>query len=252
MASTTTPTPDPAAQPASAPLSEMQRMLYVFSAPSKTFTDIRRKASWFAPFILLAIMSYALVGAVSAKVGWDQVNDNQLKLRPKQLAQIENLPSDQREKRLAIMVTVTKGISYAFPVVQLVVLVIIAAIMMATMNFGAGARAGFGQCLAVTVYASLPGLIKSALAILFLLLGVGVEDFTFQNPIASNLSALPGVTAGTRLYQLLASFDIFNFWVLILAGIGFSIISGLKRSTTLAMVFGWYFLSALIGVAFAG
>jgi len=253
MASTVTPTPDPAVVPASAPLSEAQRILYVFSAPSKTFTDIRRKASWFVPFVLLAIVSYAFVATVATKVGWDQVNDNQLRMRPKQAAQIENLPPDQRARQLGIMVTVTKGISYAFPVVQLIVLVIIALIMMATLNFGAGARAGFGQCLAVTVYASLPGLIKSGLAILFLLLGVGgVENFTFQNPIASNLSALPGIEAGTRLYALLAGFDIFSFWVLILAGLGFSIISGVKRSTTTAMVFGWYFLSVLLGVAFAG
>src|SRR5258708_23757502 len=102
MASTVIPTPDPAGVPASAPLSEAQRILCVFSAPSKTFTDIRRKASWFAPFVLLAIVSYAFVATVATKVGWEQVNDNQLRMRPKQMAQLENRPPAERDPQLNV------------------------------------------------------------------------------------------------------------------------------------------------------
>jgi hypothetical protein len=39
-----------------APLSEPQRLVDVFIAPSKTFTDLRRNASWWAPFLITAIV----------------------------------------------------------------------------------------------------------------------------------------------------------------------------------------------------
>ncbi len=245
MSTTAVPTAPPPEQPTGG-LSEAQRIINVFVAPSKTFNDIRRKSSWWAPWLLMAVMSYALVATVSAKVGWEQVNENQLKMRPRQAQQLESAPPAQRDRQMAMMTTMTKGISYAFPIISLLVFAIIALLMMATMNFGAGAQTRFGQCLAVTIYAGLPGLIKSGLAILLLLLGVGVESFTFQNPIASNASVF--ATVGTPLYAGLSALDVFNIWVLLLAGIGFSAISGLKRSTTTAMVFGWYIFSTLISV----
>ena len=233
------------------PLSQMQRVINVFVAPSKTFNDIRRNSSWFVPWLLMAVMSYAFVGVVATRVGWETVNENQLKMQPKRAEQMEKLKEQQPqqyERQHNIGILVTKVISFVFPLVILLNSVIIAAIMMATMNFGASAKTGFGACLAVVIYASLPGLVKSALAILFLFLGVGVDSFTFQNPIASN----PGVfaTVGTPLYSLLSALDIFTIWILVLASIGFSCISGLKRSTTMSFVFGWYALVTMIGVGF--
>src|SRR5437868_13796677 len=91
MSTTALPTAPPPEAPTPA-LSEAERILDTFVAPSKTFADIRRKASWWAPFVLLAIMAYAMVGTVSAKVGWDQVNENQMKMRPRQAQQLESLP----------------------------------------------------------------------------------------------------------------------------------------------------------------
>ena len=48
------PPPDPQHP---APLSEGQRLIDTFIAPSKTFTDLRRNASWWAPFIAIVIVS---------------------------------------------------------------------------------------------------------------------------------------------------------------------------------------------------
>jgi hypothetical protein len=36
--------------------------------------------------------------------------------------------------------------------------------------------------------------------------------------------------------------DIFMIWTLIVTAIGFSAVSKVKRSTALAIVFGWYFV----------
>ncbi len=47
-------------------------------------------------------------------------------------------------------------------------------------------------------------------------------NFTFQNPIASNLSGLVDPSSHF-LYSLLMSIDIFTIWTLLLAGLAFSL-----------------------------
>ena len=39
-------------------MSEMGRLLNVFGAPSKTFADIRRNASWWAPWLIGALFFF--------------------------------------------------------------------------------------------------------------------------------------------------------------------------------------------------
>jgi len=69
------PQPSPSLQlsPEPAPLSEGQRLVDVFFAPSKTFTDLRRNASWWAPFLIIAIVSLLFVYTVDQKVGFRKV-----------------------------------------------------------------------------------------------------------------------------------------------------------------------------------
>jgi hypothetical protein len=234
--------------PEGAGLSQVERVIDTFIAPSKTFTDIKRSASWWMPWLLMAIFSYGLSYTVSQKVGWEQVNENQLRLQPKRAAQVENLPADQRERQMAIGAKVTQGIAFAFPILILVVSAIIALIMMASLNFGAGAQVTFMRSMAVVIYASLPSIVKSLLAIITLWAGASPEGFTFQNPVATNPSSL--FTPGTPMYSLATSCDIIAIWTLILSGLGFSCISALKRSTTTGIVFGWYILVTLIGAGF--
>jgi len=240
------PTPSPLG---TAPLSEPQRIIDTFIAPSKTVTDIKRNASWWVPWLLMSIVSFGLVYTVGAKVGWEQVNENQLRLSPKRQAQVENLPADQRERQMAIGVKVTQYIGYAFPLFILIGVAVIALVLMATLNFGAGAQVTFKHSMAVVMYAHIPGIVKSLLAIVSLVAGASPEGFTFQNPVATNLAGL--FTPGSALYSLGLSLDVITIWVLIIEGIGFSVISGLKRSTTLGIVFGWYALITLISVGFA-
>ena len=62
------------------PLSEVERVVDTFVAPSKTFTDLRRSANWFVPWLLLAIASVAMVFVVDKKLGMEKVVENQMVL----------------------------------------------------------------------------------------------------------------------------------------------------------------------------
>jgi hypothetical protein len=152
---------------------------------------------------------------------------------------------------MGIQVAVTRGISYGFPILNLVVLTLIAAVAMATLNFGAGAEIPFKQSLAVVMYANMVGIVKVALAIVSLLAGADPEGFTFQNPVATNLGYFVDPVNSRVLYSAASAVDVIVIWVLVLAGLGFARISKLKTATTMSVVFGWYILLTLIGVGFA-
>jgi hypothetical protein len=171
------------------PLSEVERVVDTFVAPSKTFTDLRRSANWLVPFVLLSIASIALVVVVDKKLGMEKVVENQMALQPKAAARLDQLSPEQRAAQLQTVVKFNRIISYVYPVLLLIILAIIAAILMATFNFGFGTELTFNQCLAVSMYASLPGILKALIAMLVVGMGGG-ENFTFQNPVASNLGAL--------------------------------------------------------------
>jgi hypothetical protein len=233
------------------PLSEGQRLIDTFVAPSKTFTDLRRSASWWAPFLIIVAVSVLFISVVDQKVGFRKVVENLIQLQPKQADRIERMPADQREKVMQQQVTVTKFISYAFPVVALLVYAVFAALLYATLKFGASADLKYKTLFALIVYTRLPLILGPLLAILSLLAGGSSDAFDLRNPVATNLGYFIGPDGSPVLRALLTPLDVFSLWTLILTAIGITCITKVKRGTAIAVVFGWFAVYVLGGVALA-
>jgi hypothetical protein len=243
VASVATPIPE------TAPLSEFERIVDTFVAPSKTFTDLRRSAAWWGPFLLLAIFSLAFVYVVDQKIGFSKVVDNQLQMSPKQAERLEQMPPADRNKQLAIQTTWTRNISYGYPLIILLWNALIAAILLATFKFGAGADIRYKTAFAIVMYASLPFLVRSLLAMASVAAGAAADSFTFQNPVATNPGYFLNPADGHFLYAIATALDIFMIWTLMLTAIGFSCTSKVKRSTAMAIVFGWFAVFTLASSA---
>src|SRR5438128_3384921 len=215
------------------------RIVNTFIAPAKTFTDLRRNASWWVPFLLSVIVSIIFVAVVDQKVGFRKVTENQIQMSPKASARLDQMPAAEGNKAIASQATVTRYISYGFWLLILIWNVIVAAILLGTFKLGAGADLTFKTSLAVVMYASLPLLIKSLLAIVSLLAGMNTDSFTFQNPVATNPGYRLNPADSPFLYSLATSLDIFMIWTLILTAIGMSCVGKIKRSTAVAVLVGW-------------
>jgi hypothetical protein len=241
--------PAPVSVTEAAPLSQAARVLNTFFAPSKTFTDLRRSASWWVPFLISAIVSVAFVYVADQKVGFRKIAENQLRAQPKQADQVDSMPADQREKTMQTRAVVTKFISYGFAAFTLIWYVIVAAILLATIKFGLGAEVKFKTLFALVVYASLPGILKAVLASVSLLAGVASDAFTFQDSVATNPGYFVDAASNPVLHSLLAPLDIFSIWTMILGAIGITCICKVKRGAAFAVVFGWFAVLVLVGVA---
>jgi hypothetical protein len=244
---------DTAANPeASTPLSEVERVVDTFVAPSKTFNDILRSSSWWLPWLLGALVPLGFSVAIQQKVGWDKTYSNILRQSSQtQQDRIAQLPPDQQARQKAIAASFTKYVVWASPVLGLLFAAIAAGVLLMTLNFGLGGRATFGQMFAVWMYATLPWLISGILGIVVLFAGLDADAFNLKNPVGTNL----GYYLPTDLPQWLIAFgtsmDILTIWVLVLLTIGCAIVARTKLASTAIAVVGWWVLITLVKVGVA-
>jgi hypothetical protein len=240
-------TPDP--QPK---LSEAERILNTYTAPTKTFEDLKRNAMFIAPILLMLVCGTLFSWTVGKRVGWEMVMQNNMKMAPAaQQERMEQIPAEQKPRVMAQQLKFTQIISYAFPFIGLIILTVVSLVLWATFTFAVGKEITFGKSMAIVIYASLPGVLKALLATLMLWLKVP-EDFFIQNPIGTNIGHFLDINDTPRfLYSVATSLDLFMIWTLVLTAIGFSVIANVKRGTAYAVVFGWWGAVSLISAALA-
>jgi len=240
----------PPIEPVQPGLSEPARIINTFFAPTKTFEDLKRKASWWVPLLLISIMGIAFHVTVDKKVGFDQIAREILTQSP----QFQQQPADQQQKTLSIVTASTKYGGYAFPLVAIIGALLVGTIMMMIFNFGLQAEISFGQSLAIMMYAWLPVIVRCVLGIVSVLVG-NPDNFHLQNPVATNPAYfLDPATTSKFLYTFLTSFDAIKLWIVALVGAGFAVNSKKKISigTGIMVVGVCYFVWKLIVAGWAG
>lgn len=230
------------------PLSQAARVVDTFVAPSKTFLDIRRNASWWLPFLLSIIVSVFFVTAAGKQIGWETMAQQNIAKNHFAADRLNSLPKDQRAIAYQNAAKQTKIVSYAFPLLVLLFAAITSLLWWASLNFGLGAQAKYSQIFAIYFYAALPKLLIYIIAAILLFAGVGVDSFDMQNPVGTNIGYyLPATSPALRAAG--GFFDIFGLWALALAVIGTAIVTGKKYSQTAIVVVGWWIFGLILATA---
>ena len=234
--STPTATPEPLPpQPTQEPaLSEAARLANVFIAPSKTFLDIRRNASWWVPWLLTALLQIAFSYTFSQKIGWETVIEKSWEKSPTMSARLASMKPAEKERAMEQGTKVASYIGYAAPIFGLLYLVVGGAILMAIFNFGFGAEVPFKQSMAVLAYGGLPLLIFSVLAILTMYVTSTPDTFNINNPLATNPGYFLDPQNSKLVYWLGSCLDVFAIWAIAVLGIGYSVVSNKKVKTVAA------------------
>jgi len=233
-------------------LSEVERVVDIFVAPTKTFTDILRSASWWLPFVLMLLVTLGSTVVVDRQVGFARVAENQIHQNPKQEDRFNALTAEQKAGQIQGMAKAYHYSSYGSFAFILIFVAIGALLYWATFNFGLGAKTTYGQMFAVWMYASLPRLISGLLSIVLLMAGVNTDSYNMQNPVGTNL-AYYVPDAAPWLRTLLSFFDVIGLWVVVLLIIGTAIVAKVPRGKSAMVVVGWWLLGliVMIGVAAA-
>ncbi len=236
-------------------LTQLQRVINVYAAPSKTFADIKAgHKSWWLPFLITVLSGAFLYTAITTQVTWKTVYENQQKLAPEFAKRMmDQMPPEQRAAADA-RGPKTQAVTWALsPIAVLIQDLIMALVLWPTINFGFGGKASFGSLFVVTVYAGLvlwP--IRLILGGISLFAGASPDGFNIGNPAPTNIAAFLNPSDTSKaLYTLLSALDAPTIWCLIVTSIGVSIVAGVKRPSGYIAVFGWWILVTLVIVGIA-
>ena len=224
----------------------------MFFAPTKTFEDIRRNASWWAAWVVTGIFLVALGVTVVQKVDLQRFIQQQIERSPSAQRRLENLTPEQRERGIAIQATGTKIAFDAYPVITLVGGLLIAATLMAIFNFILGAEVSFQRAMAIVFYSYVPWIIATILLTVSLLVSSDANSIDLTNAMPTNPAFFMDPLGNKFIYAIAYSIDIFNIWALTLMGIGFSVVSANRKPnrgtaiTTMFVVFGLYALGRAV------
>src|ERR1700732_1862482 len=106
------PSPEPA------PLSEGARLVNTFIAPSKTFTDLRRNASWWGPWLVISTFGLLFIDSMDRQIGFDQISRNEI-AHSARADQFDKLSPDDQAKQLRFSDALVRYLSYGIPVTVL-------------------------------------------------------------------------------------------------------------------------------------
>jgi hypothetical protein len=228
-----------------APLSQIERVVDTFVAPSKTFLDIRRSTSWWLPFLIAMVAAIGSAYAVDQKIGFDNVAELSIQQSPSSEEQMAKLEPAARAHQIHIIAISMRYASFASGVIILLFTTVLALVNWASFNFVLGAKTTFGQNFAVCMYASLPRVFLSLLNIVLVYAGVNTDNFDLNNPVGTNLGYYLQ-DAPHWAKTALSFFDVFGLWTLALMVIGMAIVSGKTKSQSAAIIVGWWLLGMVV------
>jgi Yip1-like protein len=240
MATVTTPA-GPAPQPE--PASAVGRIFGVFFSPRAAFESIARRPTWLAPLIVVTVISFGMNVVLAKRVDWRAYTQTQLE----KTGRSDQVPNEQAMNRVVMG---QKFSRYVRGVVgDTLAALFSSAIYLGIFNLLFNAELKFKSVLSVICFTMMPTALKE-------LLGIGIlylKDPATINPdnfIASGLGAFLGSNVPNWLMVLGITVDLFVFWGMILAVIGFHSLNPkkIKTGTALGAVVGVYLFFVLLAV----
>jgi hypothetical protein len=233
-------------------LSEPARLINVFMAPRKTFEDLKRNSSWWVPWLVSAVFSILFAVVAVQKLDMRHLVQQRIDQSPSAQKRMEQLSPERRDQAISLQATITKVTFYAYPVINLIIGLVVAAILMVVFNFGFAAEVPFQRAMAIVFYSFLPaGILATVLLSVSILLSADPNTINFTaNPMPTNPGFFMDPQGSKFLYGLASGIDVFRIWTVALLGLGFSAASPnrkLRVGTAITTMLVIYGILVLIG-----
>ena len=223
------PTPQPE-------MSVVGRILRVFYAPSETFEAVseqRSAADWLVPTVIVAMVIFVstyLTSPIYVAEAMEQIR--------------EQTPAEQRGEMEGTGDAIRISGLVAAPVMTFVMLFIGAAIYLLVGKL-LGGLLGYGQCLALVAYTSLIAILQHIVKTPLVLAN---ETTKVQIGLGMFLAEEARQSFGGHLLALI---DPFVVWMVVIAGLGLSIIGQVERSRAYAGVAAVTLIFLAVGAFFS-
>lgn len=162
----------------------------------------------------------------------------------------QQMTPEQTQKAMAFTEMIFKGTLFAFPLFHLVWTAFVALLLWLGMNFILGGTSRYPALFCMAMYAAIPGLIKTVLAMITMMFSNN-DGFNLENPVGTNFGYFMSSESSKFLHSLLSSLDIFTLWYVILLGFGGAILARIKPKNGVVLVVSVWLVVILIKAALA-
>ena len=171
------------------------------------------------PVILICLLGIATTAIFGQRVGWRGFMEKKLADNKR----VEQLPPEQKERVIEQQTKFAPLFGYiGLPIGLFVGAVVIGGVLLGAFNGLAGAQLDLKTSMSIVTYSWMPGVIQQILGILILFVK-SPDTIDLEHLVASNCGAFLADDAPKWLMSLCTSLDIFTFWTLFLAALGFAV-----------------------------
>ncbi len=207
----------------------VKKILNLYFSPAETFKAVNEKPDWIIPISLSIVV--ILIMTMFA------MPDIILPEQAKRIAEMEQLPEEIKERQLERLDGILPYITTPLGIIifSFILLFLQSSIFMLAFLM-LGNRTNFKKVLAVVSYSYLTGIPEIILKVVLMFVKKTALVYT------SLVLVFPNLDAKSPLFKVLSRLDIFTIWHLALIGLGCSIIYGVSRKKSLAIIFGLWAL----------
>jgi hypothetical protein len=216
---------------------KMNKLLNIYTAPSKVFTSLKEKPEWITPFIIVLVV-IAIIAALTVGITKATIMANQ-----EELLRERGMSEEQIEQTMKLTAGPIPMISSAIAAAIFIALALL--IFTVVLNLFIpmfGGKGAFKNVFSVVCFSSL---IKVPGAILKLIL-IAITKSPY---VATSLALfVPNLAKNSFGYLFLNGIDFFVLWEMILVAIGISITNDIKKNNAYILVFIIWLISIFIGI----
>lgn len=226
--------------PASETMTLAQSLAGIFFEPGRTFAALRWKPRFLAASVIIIVAITAFQFLFIQKLGYENIIRDQINKSP----QTEQMSSEQKNAAITMYLNpAMKALIYASPIIGFIIVFAIGTLLYWGASAAFGGSAGFVQSLSLLVYSTLPPTLIVMILNMIVLLLKSTDDI---DPVASqrgvvhaNLGFLIDPKQQPALATALNSFDLFAFYGMFLAALGFQKVARLSvaSSWTIVIIF---------------
>jgi len=216
----------------------MNKIIDIFTSPTKVFASLKEKPEWVIPFIIILVV-VALSAALTVSMTKETIIAKQ-----EEVMRERGMTEEQIEQALKVssgpIIVISSTIGAAVFIAIVLLLFAFLVNLLIPLFGGTGA---FKRVFSVVCFSAL---IKVPSALLKVIL-IGIT----KSPYVTTSLALfvPGLAKDSFGYKVLAGFDFFIIWEMVLVSLGISITNEIERKNAYILVFIIWIASIFIGIA---
>lgn len=223
------------------------RIAGVLFAPAETFASIARRPDILGPLLVVLIVGLITTAMVIPRMDFETIIAQQTEQMRKQSPNVSEEQLAQIEKFTRASGKVFGWIS---PFLMVAWYAIVAGALLLAFRL-MGGEGTYKQAFSATLYAWMPLLLFSIILAIVVLARGTFDPVTAPTIVKSNPAFLVDVKEQPVLYSLLASFDVFTIWTIVLLIFGFAALSKTSRAKSASIVITLWLAMILVKVGFA-